>query len=75
MVGFGGGEVGQDEIIPPSLGCIQNGRSPFLGTIDDPVLKLSCDLAQDTAADRIEIAVGSEETDVAVPAETAGSSH
>jgi len=63
LFGFGSCEVRQDEVIAPAFRRIQDGRSPFLGSVDHPVLKLSCDLAQDIAADRIQIAVGSEEAD------------
>jgi hypothetical protein len=62
-VGFGSREVGQDEVIAPAFGCIQNRRCPFLRPVGYPVLELSCDVAQDIPADRIQITVGSEETD------------
>ena len=45
LIGLGSLKVWVDEVITPSLRCIQNGCSPFLATVLDPVLKLLGDIA------------------------------
>src|SRR5882724_1851410 len=38
-------EVWVEELVAPVFGGFQNGRAPFLRTVDDPVLELGCDIA------------------------------
>src|SRR5215831_6167667 len=45
LVRFGGDEVLLDEVITTAFRRIENRSGPFLGPVDHPVLKLSCNLA------------------------------
>src|SRR4029453_15742344 len=62
LVGLGPLEVAVDKVVPASGGSFQDRRLPFLGTILDPVMELRGNLAQQVAADRIELPVRVEET-------------
>src|SRR4030095_7665468 len=62
LVGLGPLEVAVDKVVPASGGSFQDRRPPFLGTILYPVMELRGNLAQQVAADRIELPVRVEET-------------
>src|SRR2546425_4950955 len=63
LIGFGRFEIRLHNLIPPAIRRIQNRCAPFLGSIDDPVVKLCGNFAQDIPADRIELPISTEETD------------
>src|SRR5262245_33735440 len=46
-------KVGSDKVITPSRGCLKNRRTPFLGAVLDPVVKLSSDVAQELTGDTL----------------------
>jgi hypothetical protein len=50
LVRLGFPEVGIHEFVAPRLGRFQNGSTPFLRTVHDPVLELPGDIAKHLAA-------------------------
>jgi len=60
MIRLGSLEVGVDEFVAPALWRLDNRGVPLVGLILDPALELLGGAAQDIAADRIEVAIGSE---------------
>src|ERR1700730_11576768 len=56
-------EVRVDEFVTPALWRLDNRGVPLVGLILHPALKLLCGAAQDIAADRIEVPIGSEKAD------------
>ncbi len=46
-------KVAFDKVIPSSLRCFQDGRTPFLGTVLNPVPKLLGNIAQAVARDSL----------------------
>src|SRR5438128_12397118 len=63
LIRFGRFEIRLHKLIPPAIRRIQNRCAPFLGSIDDPVVKLCGNFVQDIPADRIELPMSTEETD------------
>ena len=63
LIGFGVLEVRIDKVITPSVRRIQNGRTPLLATVPDPVLKLLGDIAQAVASNPLTLPIGIEEAD------------
>src|SRR5206468_2776362 len=62
LIRFGRFEIRLHKLIPPAIRRIQNRCAPFLGSIDDPVVKLCGNFAQDIPADRVHISIRAEET-------------
>jgi len=54
------------KLIAPAFGRIQNRCSPFLGTIDGPVVELCSDVTQGIPADRVQISIRTKETNHAL---------
>jgi hypothetical protein len=52
-----------DEVVAPSLGSFQNVCTPPFRAVLDPILKLPRDVAQNVAADGVQLAIGVEEPD------------
>ena len=63
LIGFGVLEVRIDKVITPSVRRIQNGRTPLLATVPDPVLKLLGDIAQAVASNPFALSIGIKEAD------------
>ena len=56
-------KVGIDKVITPSLWRIQDGRTPLLATVLDPVLELLGDIAQTVASYPLALPIGIKKTD------------
>src|SRR5215510_2928449 len=63
LIRHGRSEIRLHKLIASTFRRIENRYSPFLGSIDDPVVELCRDLAQDIPADRIEVSIRTKETD------------
>ena len=50
LISLGPLKVGIHKVITPSRGCFEDGRTPFLGSVLHPVLKLLGDIAQTVRA-------------------------
>ena len=66
LIRLGRSEIRLHKFIAPALRRIQNRCSPFLGSIDGPVVELCGDVAQDTPADGVEISIRTKETNHAL---------
>src|SRR6476660_3471848 len=62
LVGLGPLEIGRHEVVTPSSGRVDNGCTPFLGTVLDPVVELLGDVTQTLAGDSLAAAISIEET-------------
>jgi hypothetical protein len=62
LIGLGSSEVALHEVIAPAWGIFLNGYAPFLGAVPGPVVVLRSDIAQHLPTDRIDVAIGPEET-------------
>src|SRR6202167_3070030 len=60
-VGLGLAKIRFYKLIPTTFGSIEDGSTPFLGTVLHRVMKLISDLPQYIPAHRILIAIGTEE--------------
>ena len=62
LVRLGMAKVGFDKLVATTFGSIEDGGTPFLGTILHPIMELIGDLPQHIPAYRILISIGAEET-------------
>lgn len=63
LVGLGLPEIGSHPVITSSGGWLEDGRTPLLGTVGDPVVELLGDVAQPVAGHPLTTTVSIEETD------------
>src|SRR5215470_5686761 len=63
LVGLGVLEIGSHEVVTPCGRWVNNGRTPLLGTILDPVVELLSDVAQQVAVHPLATTIGIKEAD------------